>query len=164
MRALRIVTLLAVAFSFALAWAQDEEPEIVIARDSPPDAAGFTLSQVAAGFRRPLFVTHAGDGSNRVFLVEQVGKIWILKDGLLQEQPFLDVENIISQGALTQPFSEQGLLGLAFHPDYRLNGTFYINYTDRNGSTVVERYQVDEDNADSAVASSGQILFQESQP
>ena len=109
MKALRIAMLITFAFSFAQATqAQDEESEIVIARDSGPDPAAFTLTQVAAGFTRPLFVTHASDGSNRIFLVEQVGKIWILKDGRLQEQPFLDIETFISPGALTQPLFRAG--------------------------------------------------------
>ena len=101
---------------------------------------------------------------NRLFLVEQVGKIWILKDGLLLKQPFLDIEDLISPGAVTQSFSEQGLLGLAFHPEFQSNGAFFINYTDRQGSTVVARYQVDAENPDIADLSSGEILFLLSQP
>ncbi len=164
MKTLRIVMLITFAFSFAQVRAQDEESEILITRDSGPDPAAIKLTQIAAGFTRPLFVTHAGDGSNRLFLVEQVGKIWILKDGLLQEQPFLDIEHLISPGALTQSFSEQGLLGLAFHPDYRHNGIFFLNYTDRNGHTIVARYRVDSAEPDVADAASGKILFQLSQP
>jgi len=136
----------------------------VTTRDHAPQVDDISLTRVATGFHRPLYVTHAGDGSGRLFLVEQVGKIWILKDGLLQEQPFLDIENLISPGALTQSFSEQGLLGLAFHPEFSTNRNFFVNYTDRNGSTIVARYQVDQSNPDIADAASGQILFQQSQP
>lgn len=164
MTTLRIAVLIIIALSCALSQAQDLEPDILISRDSAPDAAAFKLTPVAAGFTRPLYVTHAGDGSNRVFLVEQVGKIWILHDGILQTQPYLDIEDLISPGALTQPFSEQGLLGLAFHPDYQDNGQFFVNYTDRQGGTVVARYQVDESNPDIADGASGQILFQLTQP
>jgi len=136
----------------------------VTTRDHAPQVDDVSLTKVATGFHRPLYATHAGDGSGRLFLVEQVGKIWILKDGLLQEQPFLDIENLISPGALTQSFSEQGLLGLAFHPEFSTNRNFFVNYTDRNGSTIVARYRVDQSNPDIADAASGQILFQQSQP
>ena len=159
-----ITTLLVFALSFALAQAQELETEVVIARAGAPDPSAFRLTPVAAGFTRPLYVTHAGDGSNRIFLVEQVGKIWILQDGLRLAQPFLDIDDLISPGAIRQSFSEQGLLGLAFHPDYRDNGAFFVNYTDRRGSTVVARYQVDASNPNMADAASGQIIFQLSQP
>lgn len=164
MQALRIAVLIILALVFPLTQAQDAESEIAISRDNAPDPATFKLTQVASGFTRPLYVTHAGDGSNRIFLVEQVGKIWILKNGLIQAQPFLDIEELISPGAITNSFSEQGLLGLAFHPDYSDNGAFFIYYTDRRGSTVVARYRVDESNPDIADPDTGQILFQLSQP
>ncbi len=164
MNTLRIAMMIILALSFAQAQAQESESEVVISRDSAPDPDGFKLTQVADGFRRPLYVTHAGDGSNRIFLVEQVGKIWILQDGRLLPEPFLDIEDIISPGALTQRFSEQGLLGLAFHPDYRENGNFFIYYTDRQGGTVVARYHVDASNPNLADADSSQVLFQLMQP
>lgn len=164
MNSLRIILLLALALSCTLTHAQESESEVVIARESAPDPAAFKLTLVADGFRRPLYATHAGDGSNRIFLVEQVGKIWILRDGRLLPQPFLDIQDIISPGAITQAFSEQGLLGLAFHPDYRDNGEFFVSYTDRQGSTVIARYQADASNMELADATSGQTLFQLRQP
>ena len=164
MKAIRIALLIAVAIPIALGRAQDEASGVVISRDHGPDPAAIKLTQIASGFTRPLYVTHAADGSDRIFLVEQVGKIWILKDGLLLEQPFLDIEDLISPGAITQSFSEQGLLGLAFHPEFQSNGIFFIYYTDRQGSTVVARYLADAENPDRADASSGEILFQLSQP
>ena len=98
----------------------------------------------------------------RLFLVD--GKIWNLRDGLKSAQPFLDVSGLITQVALTNQYTEQGLLGLAFHPDYADNGTFFINYTDRNRATVVARYQVNESNGDFADAGSGQVIFYLQQP
>ena len=162
MKAFGIVLFL-VAFALAPAWAQGADADVV-SREGAPDPAALKLTPVASGFTRPLYVTHANDGSERIFLVEQVGKIWILYDGLVQTQPFLDIVDLISPGAYTKSFSEQGLLGLAFHPDYRENGIFYLNYTDRQGSTVVARYQVDSLNPDIADAASGQIVFRLSQP
>ena len=164
MKAIRIALLIAFAIPLALASAQDAASGVVISRDRGPDPAAIKLTLVASGFTRPLFVTHAADGSDRIFLVEQVGKIWILKDGILLEQPFLDIEDLISPGAITQSFSEQGLLGLAFHPDFPTNGVFFIYYTDRQGSTVVARYLADTENPERADASSGEIIFQLSQP
>ncbi|HXV68287.1 MAG TPA: PQQ-dependent sugar dehydrogenase [Nitrospira sp.] len=80
----------------------------------------------------PLFVTHAGDGSGRLFIVEQPGRIRVLERNVLLPTPFLDMtERVLSGG-------ERGLLGLAFHPDFRHNGRFYVNYTRRpDGATVV---------------------------
>ena len=164
MKYLRTAILIAITLSFALAQAQEQENEARLTRDHAPDPAAFKLTPVADGFTRPLYLTQAGDDSNRIFIIEQVGKIWILRDGQLEDQPFLDIEDIISPGARTNAFSEQGLLGLAFHPDYRENGAFFIYYTDRQGRTVVARYQVEAGDPDVTDAASGQILFQLAQP
>ncbi len=164
MKYLRAAILIAITLSFALAQAQEQENEALLTRDHAPDQAAFKLTPVVDGFTRPLYLTQAGDDSNRIFIVEQVGKIWILRDGQLEDQPFLDIEDIISPGARANAFSEQGLLGLAFHPDYRENGAFFIYYTDRQGRTVVARYQVEAEAPDVADAASGQILFQLTQP
>ena len=122
------------------------------------------LTPIATGFSRPLYVTHAGDGSNRLFLVEQSGKIWILQDRVRSAQPFLDISHLITPVALTNRYTEQGLLGLVFDPEYASNGIFYINYTNHNGGTVIARYRVSAEDPDSAVASSAQIIFQLAQP
>lgn len=81
-------------------------------------------------------VTNAGDGSNRLFIVEQTGIVRIWTGSSLLVTPFLDIGSLITGGG------EQGLLGLAFHPDYEVNGFFYVNYTDLSGDTVVDRYTV----------------------
>ena len=141
--------------SIGAAWAQQTDDEVVITRERAPLVANVKLTAVASGFNRPLYVTHAGDDSGRLFLVEQSGKIWILRDGVRSAQPFLDVSRLITQVALTDAYTEQGLLGLAFDPNYAENGTFYINYTDVDRATVVARYQVNEENPDFADARSG---------
>jgi len=91
---------------------------------------------VTQGLESPVFLTHAGDGSSRLFVVEQPGRIRIVEQGHLHPIPFLDIgERVLAGG-------ERGLLGLAFHPDYRNNGYFYVNYTRRpDGATVVARYR-----------------------
>ena len=140
-----------------------QEAEIKITRDSAPTGSDFRLNVFAGGFQRPLYLTHAGDGTGRLFVLEQTGKVWILDaDGGRMTAPFLDVTRLVSRSAGRQ-WSEQGLLGLAFHPNYAENGTFFINYTDLNGSTIVARYQVSAD-ANQADASSAQIIFQLRQP
>lgn len=164
MKKLWIVGLLLVLVMFPVT-AQDEEPEdIMITRDTAPSSASVQLTPVVSGLNRPLYVTNAGDGSNRLFVLEQSGEVWIIEEGVKLDQPFLDVSELISQSALSQNYSEQGLLGIAFHPEYETNGYFFINYTDRSGGTVVARYNVSLSNPNIADATSAQIIFQIAQP
>jgi glucose/arabinose dehydrogenase len=113
----------------------------------PPQAAGLSLQVVASGLDQPLFVT-APAGDPRLFVVEQPGRIRVIRDGTLLPTPFLDITAQVSSGG------ERGLLSIAFHPGYAGNGFFYVNYTDRSGNTRVERYRVsaDPDRADPASA------------
>lgn len=122
-----------------------------------PENVTLDLEAVADGFDAPLGVTHAGDGSGRLFVVEQTGAIRILDDGRVLDEPFLDVSESIVAGG------EQGLLGLAFHPGYRQNGRFFINYTDVGGDTVVAEVQTSDD---PNVAENGSVtpLLQIDQP
>lgn len=104
---------------------------------------GFTLDiePIAQDFKRPVFVTHAGDASQRLFVVEQQGRIFILQNGKRHATPFLDVSSLVTTAG-----NEQGLLGLAFHPDYKNNGLFYIYYSRKtDNDNVVARYQVSSD-------------------
>jgi len=116
------------------------------------------LVPVAGGFTKPLFLTHAGDGSERLFVVEQAGRILILKDGQVNPTPFLDIVSIVGSDA-----NEQGLLSVAFHPEYAENGLFFINYTNREGNTVIARYSRS-DNPDVADPNSAKILMTIGQP
>lgn len=85
-------------------------------------------------------IAHTLDGSGRIFVLEQEGRIRILQEGQLLPAPFLDISDRVGSGAL-----EQGLLGLAFHPGYADNGSFFVNYTDRQGNTVIARYRIGAD-------------------
>lgn len=96
--------------------------------------------RVATGLGDPLYVTHAPGDRSRIFIVERLGGIRIVKDGVMLPDRFLDVA-----GLLTSRFTETGLLGLAFHPDYDRNGYFYVNYTSTTMHTVIARYQVSPD-------------------
>ncbi|MFQ5993750.1 MAG: PQQ-dependent sugar dehydrogenase [Acidiferrobacterales bacterium] len=95
------------------------------------------LREVASGLRKPVHVTNAGDGSNRLFIVEQGGVIRILEVGQLRAQPFLDIQDRVVSGG------ERGLLSVAFHPNYARNGRFYVNYTtrDRGLFTIVGEFE-----------------------
>lgn len=165
MKTYLIATMLVLALCLGLSLAQEAEEtqEAIISRDAAPSAAEIAFTEFASGFNRPLYLTHAGDGSERLFVLEQTGRVWIMKDGLRSQQPFLDLSDIITATA-NRTYSEQGLLGLAFHPDYAENGRFFVNYTDRSGGTVVARYQVSLGDPDLADANSGQIVFQLQQP
>lgn len=106
---------------------------------APPPAGNETeLELVADGLDSPLYLT-APLGDERLFIVEQAGTIRIIEDGVLLPDPFLDIRGRVESGG------EQGLLGLAFHPAYAANGWFYVNYTDNDGDTRIERYQVTAD-------------------
>lgn len=125
-----------------------------------PDPAEYVWTPVVNGLRSPIGMAHAGDGSGRVFILEQSGAIRILKDEMLAPAPFLDIiANVSSEG------NEQGLLGLAFHPRYTENGYFYVNYTRRpDGATVIARYQVSADDPDRADPNSEMELMVIEQP
>ena len=111
-----------------------------------------------SGLNRPVQVTHAGDGSGRLFLVEREGRIRIARDGALVETPFLD----ITQKVLTA-YEEQGLLNLAFPPSYADRNRSYVSYTDLNGDTVVSRFATSPD-PNIADSESEEVLLTINQP
>lgn len=122
--------------------AQDGEPRL--SRDAAPDPSGVTLTLVANGFFRPIQVTNAGDDSGRLFIVEQNGRIWILQDGQILPEPFVDLTDRVSQ-AVTRGYSEQGLIGFAFPPDFAESSMVYIHYSDRGGDTVLSQFSLSAD-------------------
>jgi glucose/arabinose dehydrogenase len=95
-----------------------------------------SMLSFSPSLKSPVFLTHAENQSERLFIVEQPGTIRILERGRLLEAPFLDIKDrVIFRG-------EQGLLGLAFHPEYRRNGRFFVNYTRKDdGATVIAEYR-----------------------
>jgi glucose/arabinose dehydrogenase len=116
------------------------------------------LQQVASGLDTPVGITNAGDGSGRLFILEKAGRIRVVQNGALLAVPFLDIT-----GRVGAAQNEQGLLGLAFHPGYAGNGLFFVNYTDRQGNTVVSRFSTSGDPAQ-ADASSEMVLLTIDQP
>lgn len=144
---------------------------LVSAQDAPvtaqpggdlPGDPSIQLVQVASGLADPINVAIPDDGSGRVFIVERIGLISILDaDGKLLPNPFLDLTELVKID-----FLEQGLLGLAFHPDYAENGLFYVNFTDyhTNGDTFIMEFKVSADNPDVADRKSGRLLLSIDQP
>jgi glucose/arabinose dehydrogenase len=123
-------------------------------RRLPINFSDYEFVTVAEGFESPIYVTDAGDGSGRLFVVEQAGVIRIVQDGTTLETPFLDIRSIVNRGG-----SEQGLLGLVFHPDYATNGQFFINYTALDEKNTIARYQVNPDDPNTADPDSETILL-----
>ncbi len=134
--------------------------------DSPPDKApaAYKISNAypALSFTRPVDFQHAGDGSGRVFVVEQRGVISVFEDAqnVKDKKTFLDIS-----GPVDDKGNEEGLLGLAFHPDYQKNGYFYIDYTiDNPARTRISRFKVSPDDPDKSMKDSEQVLLEFEQP
>ena len=122
-----------------------------------PPLAGLALDLVADGVERPTFAGHAGD--DRLFVLEKVGRIRIVVGGVVLPRPFLDIRGRVGSRA-----NEQGLLGLAFHPDYAANGRFFLNYTDPSGDTVVAEYRLSSSDPNRADPDPVQTLIEFDQP
>lgn len=121
-------------------------------------AQPLTFTPVVRDLQQPLWLTYAPGDASRMFILEQTGRVRVLQEGKLLQEPFLEISNLISC------CGERGLLGMAFHPNYRQNGLFFINYTRRgDGATVIARYKVS-DNPNRADPKSAQILLTIEQP
>jgi glucose/arabinose dehydrogenase len=107
-----------------------------------PTGLTVTLEPVVDGLQGPLAAVPANDGSGRIFVVEKGGVVRIVRDGQLAPNAFLDISDSVSGG------SEQGLLGLTFHPDFPVDPRFFINYTDPDGDTRIASYTIDPSNPD----------------
>lgn len=147
------------AFLIVLALLVPVAHAVVRPTESAAPANGMIrLQPVASGLSQPLDIAHAGDGSKRLFVVEKTGAVKIIQNGAVVATPFLDLSALVSRG------DEQGLLGIAFHPRYRENGQFFVNYTDISGNTVIARYRVSASNANVADAASAQVILAVPQP
>ena len=104
---------------------------LVAAAKSAVAQDALRLEPVVEGLDQPVFVTHASDGSGRLFVVEQAGRILIAREGALLEEPFLDIAEDVRSGG------ERGLLGLAFHPGFADNGRYFVHYSRQDGAGVI---------------------------
>ncbi|MEO5589095.1 MAG: PQQ-dependent sugar dehydrogenase [Gemmatimonadaceae bacterium] len=123
---------------------------------NPIQAGTISLESVAGKFDKPVFLT-APAGDARLFVVEQAGRIRVVKNGATLPTPFLDIVGRVQSGG------ERGLLSVAFHPDYKRNGWFFVNFTDRDGNTRIERFSASS-NADVADPASSQLVLGADQP
>lgn len=115
------------------------------------------IKPVITGLSNPVAITHAGDGSDRLFISLQSGRIVIYNGLQLLPAPFLDISPLVSTN------NEQGLLSVAFHPDYANNGFIFVNYTNTDGATVIARYRISSD-PDIVDAATGSVLLTVPQP
>jgi glucose/arabinose dehydrogenase len=129
----------------------------------PNGLPAFTLTDAYPNlsFDQPLEYVPAGDGSNRVFVVQRTGKIYVFNNDpqVTNANIFLDLSNLLDTS-----YIEKGLLGLAFHPNFAQNGFFYVDYTNRSNQTIIARYQVNPDNPDQGLINSAEVLLTIAQP
>jgi glucose/arabinose dehydrogenase len=112
-----------------------------------------TFEAVATPLNRPVTITHAGDGSGRIFIVEQEGRIRILQEGQLLPDPFLDIQERV------RCCGEEGLLGLAFPTGYQEKDYFYVYYTRTDGNNQVSRFHLGPDSNIADPYSEEELLF-----
>jgi glucose/arabinose dehydrogenase len=118
-------------------------------------AGALRLERIASGLDAPLHLASTPSEPNRLYVVEQPGRIRVIENGRVREAPFLDIDSLVRSGG------EQGLLSVAFHPNYARNRRFYVNYTDNNGDTNVVEYR---SNGERAIPSSARRLLFIRQP
>jgi glucose/arabinose dehydrogenase len=136
------------------------------------------LQLIADSMVAPIVVSESPDGSKRLFVADQIGKIWIIgADGKKRANPFIDITS--KMVTISPSYDERGLLGLAFHPDFKANGKFYLFYTAPpragtpapgplgagwNNTTTISEFKVLAGNANQADISSERILLQDNHP
>ncbi|MGI8606070.1 MAG: PQQ-dependent sugar dehydrogenase [Gaiellaceae bacterium] len=125
--------------------------------ETEPPSEGIRLVAVARGLDNPVHVAAAPGEPDRLYVVEQVGRIRIVADGRVEAEPFLDVASEVVSGG------EQGLLSVAFHPDYAENGLLYVNYTNLSGDTRVVEYRALDDRT-AVDPGTGRVLLAVDQP
>jgi glucose/arabinose dehydrogenase len=144
-----LVPVLAVLIAAACASASNQDAEST-------ETTTFRPRTVASGFAQPVFVGAPRNERNRLYVVEQGGRIIVLDRGRRRSEPFLDITSLVNSGG-----SEQGLLGLAFHPNYATNRRFYVQYTENGGDTRVVEYRSDGQRARPRTA---RLLFRSADP
>jgi glucose/arabinose dehydrogenase len=112
-------------------------PDVVPEAVFDPAGANPSFEQVGSGFQQPVFVTHAGDGSGTIYVLEKVGALRRLDGSLV-----LDIRNQVVQTGVFGYEHEQGMLGVAFHPAFAANGFIYVHYNDLDGNHVISRFTV----------------------
>lgn len=125
---------------------------------SPVAEARVALREVANGLLQPVAITNAGDGSGRLFITQQDGRVMIFNGERILPRAFLNIRDRVGSGG------ERGLLSVAFHPDFSRNRLFFVNYTNASGDTVVSRFQASRRIPDSARRRSERLVLTVPQP
>ena len=115
-------------------------------------------------FDDPVGIYHSGDNTNRIFILEQEGRIKVFNNdaSVTNAEMFLDITSIVDQDG---GYTEEGLLGIAFHPNYSENGYFFVNYTSHNPRrNIIARYNVSVNNPNQADEESSFIILEVNQP
>lgn len=131
-----------------------------VSLDSQVEANGdpqLALEEAVSGLEMPLQATHAGDGSHRLFVVEQRGRVRIVRNGELANKPFLDITDRVGC------CGERGLFNVAFPPTYQVGRHFYVTYTDQSNDTVLSRFWTSDD-PDRADPDSEEVILEIAQP
>ncbi len=121
------------------------------------EAEKLRLTLAWSGLDKPTHISHAGDGSGRIFAVEQRGMVRVIRNGSLLSAPFLDIRDKVGC------CGERGLLGIAFPPGFGAKRSFYLNYTDRAGTTTISRFRISR-NEDIADPESEEVILRIEQP
>ena len=143
------------------AYPAPEQPAVAIPANNVaalPDPAGYTWQTVFSGLTKPTDLIGLGDGSGSLLVLDQAGVIYLVQNNQIQSTPFLDLRDRVgSEG------NEQGLLGITLHPDFANNGFLFVNYTRKDGNTVIARYTAVPERTH-AGADSEKILLNVDQP
>jgi glucose/arabinose dehydrogenase len=129
-------------------------------RPTPAPPGSPAVELVAEGLSRPVYLTAAPGDRDRLFVLEQAGRIRLIREGSLLPDPFLNIEDLVVD---LSGYDERGLLGLAFHPDYARNRYFFVNYVDGQNRTVIARYRTGS-NPDRADRQSAETVLTIDQP
>jgi glucose/arabinose dehydrogenase len=154
-----VVVLVAMAAAaLVLRWQAEQIPAIAAEHGAPPEAKQVVRLELIAKLDMPVFLASPPGDAERLFVVEKAGRVRIIKGGETLQRPFLDVSDGIAE------WTEQGLLGLAFHPAYADNGRFVVNFTDTDGDTHVVELRASADDPDVADPSTARELLYVEQP
>jgi glucose/arabinose dehydrogenase len=124
-----------------------------------PVAGAYQWQVVGDNFDSPVGIAHANDDSGRLFVVEQGGTVMIVQDGQMLATPFLNIASLLTPEVARGGYSERGLLGLTFSPNYQQDSLFYITYVEQSGSLVLARWQTSRENPNLADPNSQTILL-----
>ena len=122
--------------------------------------AAITVELIGDKFSKPVYVTSYPDDPSILFVVEQAGRIMVLRDGEKLKTPFIDIRDRVQYPAM--PGDERGLLGFAFDPNFNKNGFFYVNYVNEDNMTVISRFSAGMD--ENGIPESEEILIKLEQP